>query len=312
MLRARKHRKVSTTKVSEQKPEAEFCQHPSALRVADQVPCEPKYPLPKRMWRPKQKSLVEASGIATPKPRLSHKEKGKMPVSSNNAASREVTTAIIPSPDSRVATPCASLIHMSEATIPQRTHRVHDRETRAEVLFSANPFCRDKRNGTSSYKRPKRASTRDCSGSNGPDLRELLANKRKSESFRTTPPYCQQKGCQLVTVHSARCRLRPIIATSPCRRSVFDRLSVHVPMKHRKRSISRDLPSASVNMTGKGRELRMDRQASDDTPYSSPDPDYSPGLGEVLVHEEGAFRNTRSRVAIPYNYEQPSSSTALD
>ena len=30
MLRARKHRKVSTAKVSEQKPEAEFYQHPSA------------------------------------------------------------------------------------------------------------------------------------------------------------------------------------------------------------------------------------------------------------------------------------------
>jgi len=29
------------------------------------------------------------------------------------------------------------------------------------------------------------------------------------------------------------------------------------------------------------------------------------------VHEEGVFRNTRSRVAIPYIYEQPSSSTAL-
>ena len=149
--------------------------------------------------------------------------------------------------------PCASLVFTSEATVPQHTHWVHGREAKAkvlskanpfrsgiagkapqcaplsslsstklapigkartEVLFSANPFCRDKRSGTSSYERPKRASTRDCSGSNGPDLWELLANKRKSESFRTAPPYCQQKGCQLVTVHSARCRLRPIIATS--------------------------------------------------------------------------------------------------
>ena len=84
------------TKVSEQKPEAEFCQHPSASRVADQVPCEPKYPLPKRMWRPKQRSLAEASGVATPKLRLSREEKGKMPVCSNNAADHEVTTAIIP------------------------------------------------------------------------------------------------------------------------------------------------------------------------------------------------------------------------
>ena len=100
-----------------------------------------------------------------------------------------------------------------------------------------------------------------------------------------------------MTVHSTRCRLRPILATSPCRQSVFDRLSVRVPVKHCKRSILRDPASASVNMTEKGRE--------------SPDLDYSPGLGEVLVHEEGVFRNTRSRVAIPYNYEQPSSSTAL-
>ena len=64
-------------------------------------------------------------------------------------------------------------------------------------------------------------------------------------------------------------------------------------------------------MTGRGRELRRGRQTSDDAPYSSPDPDYSTGLGEVLVHEEGVFRNTRSRVAIPYSYEQPSSSTTL-
>jgi len=29
------------------------------------------------------------------------------------------------------------------------------------------------------------------------------------------------------------------------------------------------------------------------------------------VHEEGVFQNTRSRVAIPYNYEQPSFSTVV-
>ena len=43
MPRARKHRKVSMTKVSKHEPEVEFCQHPSTLRVANQVPCEPKY-----------------------------------------------------------------------------------------------------------------------------------------------------------------------------------------------------------------------------------------------------------------------------
>ena len=82
-------------------------------------------------------------------------------------------------------------------------------------------------------------------------------------------------------------------------------------MKHRKRSISQNLPSASVNMIGRGREPRRDRQASHTAPSSSPDPDYSPGLGQVLVHEEGVFRNTRSRVAISYSYEQSSSSTAV-
>ena len=151
-------------------------------------------------------------------------------------------------------------------------------EARTEVLFSANPFCGDKRNGTSSYVRFRKASPQDYLGSHGPDLRELLANRRKSVSFRTTSPYCQQKGCQLVTVHSTYCR-----------QSVFDRLSVHLPMKYRKRNISRDPASASVNMTGRGRKLRRGGQTSDDSPYSSPDPDYSPGLGEVLVHEEGVF-----------------------
>ena len=70
MLRARKHRKVSTTKVSNQKPEAEFCQHPTASHVASQVPYEPKHPLPRRIWKPKQKFSAEASGVATPRPRL--------------------------------------------------------------------------------------------------------------------------------------------------------------------------------------------------------------------------------------------------
>jgi len=118
--------------------------------------------------------------------------------------------------------PYASLIFMSEATVPQRTRRVYDREARAKVLskanrlqssivdkapqraplssssstrfalvgeartealFSANPFCRDKRSRTLSYVRPKKAPPRDYPGSDRPDLRELLTNNRKSESF---------------------------------------------------------------------------------------------------------------------------------
>ena len=109
--------------------------------------------------------------------------------------------------------------------------------------------------------------------------------------------------------------------TSPChsskRQSVFDRLSVRAPVKHHKRSISRnlpDLPSTSVNMIGRGREpcrnRRMPRGANSPS-FSSPDLDYSPGLGQVLVEEEGVFRNTRSRVAIPYSYAQPSSVTGV-
>jgi len=197
------------------------------------------------MWRPKQKSLAEASGVATPKPRLSREEKGKMPVCSNNAADYEVTTAIIPSPNSRAAMPCATLVHKSKATVSQHTHWAYDREGRAKVLSkvnplrsditgeapqraplssssntklapvgearaealpSANPSCRDKRSKTLPYVRSKKASTRDCLRPNEPDLREFLASKRNPKSFRTTSPYCQQKGCQLVTIHSARFR----------------------------------------------------------------------------------------------------------
>jgi len=246
MLRARKHKRVSTTKVSNQKPEAEFCQHPSASCVANQVPREPKSPLSRRVWKPKQKSSTEASGVATPKPRPSREEKGKMPVCSNH----KIKTAIIPSPNSRAAMPCASIVLMSEATIPQHTHCAHGREARArvlskahplyssivgkaplralsssasstkfasdgeartEALFSANPFCRDKRSRTSSYLRSKRAFALDCRDPTGSDLRKLLTDRQ------TSSPCCQQVGCQLVTLHSVHCRLGPIPATPPRR-----------------------------------------------------------------------------------------------
>jgi len=64
----------------------------------------------------------------------------------------------------------------------------------------------------------------------------------------------------------------------------------------------------------KGVEPLRSRRGQRDTnssSFSSPDPDYSLGLGQVLVGEEGVFRSTRSRVAIPYYYEQPSSSTGV-
>ena len=133
--------------------------------MANQVPCEPKSPLPRRVWKPKQKSPTEASGVATPKPCLSREEKGKKPLCSSNAADHEVTTAIIPSPNSRAATPCVSLVHINKATAPQRAPLSSASsakfapigEAETEALFSANPFCRDKRSRTSSYVRPKRA-----------------------------------------------------------------------------------------------------------------------------------------------------------
>ena len=65
----------------------------------------------------------EVSGVATPQVRLSRKEKGKMPACSVETVSREVTTTM-PSPNSGAVTPHASLILMSEATVPQGTHDV--------------------------------------------------------------------------------------------------------------------------------------------------------------------------------------------
>ena len=92
---------------------------------------------------------------------------------------------------------------------------------------------------------------------------------------------------------------------------------MRAPAKHHKKSKSKNLPdlaSAFVNMIGRGQELIRSRRGwrnANSLSFSSPDPDYSPGLGQVLVGEEDVFRNTRSRVAIPYNYEQPSSSSGV-
>jgi len=112
-------------KNSEQKPKAESFQHPSALCVASQVPYEP--PLSK------QKALYEASGVATPQVRPSRKGKGKVPACSDEIASRKVTTVIMPSPKSEAVTHRASLVLISEATVPQGTHDVHSREAGTKV-----------------------------------------------------------------------------------------------------------------------------------------------------------------------------------
>ena len=130
--------------------------------------------------------------------------------------------------------------------------------------------------------RSARVSALDRLSSVNPDLREFLTNKQKLELFQTSPSCCEQVGCQLVTVHSVHCRLRPVLAILPNRQSVFNRLSVRAPAKHHKRSISRNLsnlPSASVNMIGREREPHKVRRAScgaNSPSFSSLDLDYSP------------------------------------
>ena len=166
------------------------------------------------------------------------------------------------------------------APAPKDIPKVLNCEARAKALFSANYLCDHKKNRASSYAQSNRASALNCLSPAGSDLREFLTSKRKSGPFRTSLSCYQQVGCQLVTVHSVHCRLGPIPVTLSGRRSVFDRLTAQAPVKHRKRSVSRDLPSASVNMIKKGRELRRGRRTSHDTPYSSPDPDYSLALAK--------------------------------
>jgi len=84
-------------------------------------------------------------------------------------------------------------------------------------------------------------------------------------------------------------------------------------MSGRKRKAKKPhIVAASVNMTGRGKDSMQSRkeiQGVRALSFSSPDFDYSPGLSQVLVEPEGAFRGTRSWVAIPYNYGQSSSST---
>jgi len=56
---------------------------------------------------------------------------------------------------------------------------------------------------------------------------------------------------------------------------------------------------------------RRGRQGVRASSVSSPDPDYNPGLSQILIELEGAFRGTRSTVAIPYNYEHSSIGATL-
>jgi len=98
------------------------------------------------MWRPKQKALYEALGVATPQVRLSREAKGKMPACFVETISREDKKSTIFSPNSGAVTPRANLVLMSEAPddvtniapVPQRTRRVPSCQARAKALPSAN------------------------------------------------------------------------------------------------------------------------------------------------------------------------------
>ena len=87
------------------------------------------------------------------------------------------------------------------ASAPKDIPKVLSREVRAKALFSANYLRGDKKNRAPSYAQSNRTSVLDRLGPTGSDLREFLTSKRKSESFQTSPSYCQQVGCQLVTLH---------------------------------------------------------------------------------------------------------------
>ena len=68
--------------------------------------------------------------------------------------------------------------------------KAFSRKVRAKALSSANHFCGDEKNRTSSYAQSNRASALDHLGPAGSDLRKFLTSKRKSESFQTSPSYC--------------------------------------------------------------------------------------------------------------------------
>jgi len=111
------------------------------------------------------------------------------------------------------------------ASAPKGTTRVLSREARTKALCSANCLSGNAKNEASSRaslprpsskkvisKSPEHINTRsarvsalDRLSSVNTELREFLTNKRKLERLRTSPSYCEQVGCQLVTVHLVHC-----------------------------------------------------------------------------------------------------------
>jgi hypothetical protein len=108
-----------------------------------------------------------------------------------------------------------------------------------------------------------------------------------------------------------------VIKSHALQRSVFSRLTIDPQLatargpKRRKSLRNKssrvpDTPEATVKMTsrGEGRQQRP-RRRSQGVALPSPnslDSDYNPGLAQILLNQDGTFRGTRSRVAIPFDY----------
>ena len=120
-----------------------------------------------------------------------------------------------------------------------------------------------------------------------------------------------------MTVHYVYYCLRKVHTTSTLsHQSVFNRISTltaeKAKLQKKKTTKVTHLVAASVNMISRGRDLFRSQKQRRETftpPVCSPISDYNPSLSQVLVNQEGAFQGTRSRVAIPYDYGQYSSST---
>ena len=136
---------------------------------AKQVSCEPKTAQGKQVWRVKQgASPSEALGEAEAQPRLSHEDKGKMPLSVGSVAyaSREAKLGpqgrelLLASPNPRTLPSSAKSTSQSRvkgvslradsvtyaALAPKSANKVPNREAGTKALSSANSLRRNAKN----------------------------------------------------------------------------------------------------------------------------------------------------------------------
>ena len=244
------------------------------------------------MWRAKQKAPCVASGEVSKQLRLSREDNDKMPIQfgtitnisleaksvaltspalsrgartkalfsdsylrckvQNKAPQRAKREVALTSPPKSSEAKLAPHRGATRLSLPSKVNIVDDKviiKSPKAKSFKARGLQLEPSRPVSKQDRVSLANT---------DLREFLTNKQKLELLHTSPSCCEQVGCQLITVHSVHCRLGPMHATLLVRPSVFDRLSVQAPIKQRE--ILPDLPFASVNMIGRGREPLRSRQ----------------------------------------------------